>query len=101
MDGGSRSVDSSRENMQRVGRLIAEVEDVPENVSVLWNDRCLGLIRSQVFENNPSQKPREATTVKAYITELRLFYVFLKSRRALIQSKCNLKITAEDMRAID
>ncbi len=100
--GESRSADSSRENMQRVGRLIAEVEDVPENVSVLWNDRCLGLIRSQFFENNnPSQKPREATTVKAYITALRLFYVFLKSRRALIQSKCNLKITAEDMRAID
>ena len=80
MDGGSRPNLASLENVRRVGRLLYQVQTIPRDVTLLWNDEAVHVIRKRFFENNHlAEKPRTATTLRAYVTALRLFYNFVQA----------------------
>jgi threonine dehydratase len=102
MDGGSHIEDASRQNVQHVGRLIYQVVEKATNICVLWDDESLGKIRRQFFENNNTAlKPRTATTLKAYITALRLFYQFLRSRKSVLEKKCGQSLSSDELTEIE
>lgn len=106
MDGGSRPKSASKDNVGRVGRLLYEIDRHMSDVSLLWEPKALNKIRNTFFEGNSLlAKPRAPTTLKAYITALRLFYTFLGAKKQdlldiglLVNKEAQQKITsAQDL----
>ena len=81
MDGGCRPKEASIDNVRRVGMFLYQVQSDPTDVRLLWDDVAVNMIRNKFFENNNlSEKPRTATTMRAYIMALRLFYQFVLAK---------------------
>ena len=85
MDGGCSPMEASQENVRRVGRLLYQVQGVPRDVQLLWDDAALNIVRKRFFEDNHLlEKPRTAATLRAYITALRVFYDFVPAKYCLL-----------------
>ena len=98
MDGGSRPNLASLENVRRVGRLLYQVQTIPRDVTLLWNDEAVHVIRKRFFENNHlAEKPRTATTLRAYVTALRLFYDFVQAKQ---RTRTGTPIAKEDIEKV-
>ena len=81
-EGGVKEHDEGLEHMRRVGRLLYEVQEPPKDVELLWDDDSMTLIRRRFFDGNHLlTEPREPGTLLAYITSLRMFYMFIKGRK--------------------
>ena len=82
MDGGCRPKEASQENVRRVGRLLYQVQGVPRDVELLWDDAALKIVDKRFSKTTIFWK--NLATLRAYITALRLFYDFVLGKYRLL-----------------
>ena len=97
MDGGCRPKQASIENVRRVGKLLSQVQTTPSDMELLWDDVAMDVVRQRFFQNNNmAEKPRTVSTLRGYITALRLFYQFIWAKYRTLNRK-GTKVLNEDL----
>lgn len=98
-EGGSKEPKTASDTVQRVGRLLFEVDESLENANLLWNEEAIVHIRSSFIEGNPLlEKPRRVGTLRSYLTALLTFYHFLITRATSLSE--NFGLTQNDINRV-
>lgn len=86
-EGKFRKPRDASDHSRRICRLLYELQDEPNDASILWQDESLDQLRNSFFLGNDLlQKPRAPNTLKTYVVSLKLWLKFMLARKVMINN---------------